>query len=327
MEIKLPVTHLDEDYKSTGIILVYPDKLSYSTKRILKLKQFYKEYISLIPDDIEIVWIIRNKASRDEIKEIMGKKKYSFIHIYFVEDIWCGDWIPFIAVDKNENYLATQFIYPVSNSDDRAGEFIAKRFYEDPLLKIPLKLDAGCIEFNKGEFLLISKKIFEKNPDKTEEEITSILLKNYNVKQIYYFDYDSVLGHSDLLFRGIVKDKWVYSSFNGKTDPNVLNLIKQIQEDWPNCKWFEVPNEKLGIPEDDGSGDYTGEDDYTGNILDFMVMGHYVIFPIFSDSSKEAMKIIEKLMPIGVVIIPFESENLKSLYQLGGGLYCITTNF
>ena len=319
MEICLPVTHLDEDYQSSGIILVYPHKIKgYTEEEIKELKQFYKDYISIIPEYIEITWIVKDNFAKNEVKELMKGRKHYILNLYYIEDIWCGDWVPFIAVDTKDNYLATQFIYPVSNNDDKAGQFIATRFYEYPLLKITLKLDAGCIELNAGEFLLISKKIFEKNPEKTEKEITDILLKNYNVKTVYYFDFDSVLGHADLLFRGLRKNVWVYSSFNGKVDISVSNLIKKIKEDWPNCKWYEICNEKLGL--NDG-------EDYTGNILDFMVMGNHIIFPIFSDSSKEAMKILMDLLPIGVEIIPFEAESIKNLYKHGGGLYCITSSY
>lgn len=88
MEICLPVTHLDEDYQSSGIILVYPHKIKgYTEEEIKELKQFYKDYISIIPEYIEITWIVKDNFAKNEVKELMKGRKHYILNLYYIEDI------------------------------------------------------------------------------------------------------------------------------------------------------------------------------------------------------------------------------------------------
>jgi len=328
-ELKLPLSLLDEDFNSEGILLVYPSKLNYSFETLLDFKKFYKDYVDLIPEEIEVTWIIKNKEIKNEIQRNFYKRKFNFIIFPEIEDIWCGDWVPFFVEDQNKNIFGVQFIYNSSMNDEKAGQFVFNNYYKYKVIKIPLILDGGCFESNLDEFIIISKKIFDLNPKIKEEEITSLLKTYFKVKDVFYFDYNSKLGHADILFRGIKKDVFIYSVFENKeTYPNLIKLFDEIKIKYPNCKFHPIPNEISGkIMEDTGNGDFYGEENYIGNIMDFIIVGKYLIFPIFTERSKLAKKVIENLLPSDIQIIEFESENLKSLYKFGGGLYCITTNY
>lgn len=329
MELKLPLSLLDEDFKSEGILLVFPSKLHYSYQALMGFKKFYKDYVDLIPEEIEVTWIIKNKEIKQEIQKMFYHRKFQFLVIPEIEDIWCGDWVPLFVEDQNKNMFGVQFTYRASMEDEKVGQFVFNNYYNYNVIKIPLILDGGCFESNPNEFIIISKKIFDLNPKIEKEEITILLKKYFKVKDVFYFDYDSKLGHADTLFRGIKKDLFIYSVFENKEeDKNLLNLFKEIQSIYPNCKFHPIPNEISGeIMKDNGNGDFYGEESYIGNIMDFIIVGNYIIFPIFTERSKLAKTVLENLLPSDIQIIEFESENLENLYKFGGGLYCITTNY
>jgi len=322
MVVPLPIKIYSEDFLSSGIFLVYPKGLQYKKQYIEDLLAFYKAYSYIIPLDIEIFWIIKKEEYRTEILENFAKRrKQKFFFYPKVTDIWAGDWIPFLAKTAKYKQIGVQFHYTASVNDSLCGKTIYQEKLKLPVYKVPLKLDGGNFEFYSNKFIIVTDKIFTDNPKYSEDKIISLLKEIFGVKLVYQLKSRSVLGHTDIFLRHYYDEYYLYSIFNNKVDENLYDILYKIK--------YDIGLEIVGLP-NELSGKkllYSGQEDYTGNILDFIIVGNNVIFPIFSSSSWLAFEKIREVTPEYVNLIPWEDDVLSKLYQLGGGLYCISNTY
>ena len=304
------------------LVLIYPKDVPEAEWRYDELMEFYAEFISVIPKQVPILWVVKTPAAQAELEDLSAGKNWDYLQCPDIQDIWLGDWLPFQSRDTNDKFVGVQFYYSESIEDEECGLAVYEHLGRS-VKKIPLYLDGGNFEINGTDFIIMTTSIFEHNKNFSEDEITMMLKTYIDVEDVFYFDSSSVLGHTDVNLRLAKKDVFLYSTFKNKegteiSNESLLELIEEIKTKYPNVSFHAIPNEKSELINE------WGVDDYTGNIMDFLIAGDSIVFPIFTERSRQALKVLRSALADEIKIIPFESKNLSNLYFRGGGLYCIT---
>ena len=249
--------------------------------------------------------------------EILQRHQVNFKFLKGTEDIWCRDYMPvqnrygkLIQFRYEPSYLTEKEEWKKSISD------VEKVCQLNNLTPEPSKinLDGGNVLICDDR-AIISKRIYEENPDLTKEYIDSELERLLECEVImipaYAKKYD-MTGHADGMVRFVDRNTII----GNKLENEFANWRKEMQEVIAkyNLKYIDVP---LLTDMKDRKHPLSAQ----GVYVNFLEVNNLIVLPIFGrPEDDEVIKIMKETFP-DRVIEPIDYNDVA----LEGGLVNCTT--
>lgn len=235
------------------------------------------------------------------------------------KDIWAVDYMP-VQTRKNE-FIQFRYEpdYLMDSKENRASisdvSSICRAIGIKPV-KSDVNLDGGNVT-KWNDRVIMCEKVFDENPDLSEDELFDELLEYFNLKEenLHFVPWDEYdfTGHADGMVRFANANTLLVNDYS-KEEPEFRNLFQEAIE--------ATGLEAIVLP-------YEPEDDPTlvsavGLYLNYLEMEQAVIVPVFNlPSDAKAVEILTQVFK-NKPVKPIECTELA---RKGGGiLNCITWN-
>lgn len=252
-------------------------------------------------------------------EKVLNECGIPFEFLLGTKDIWAVDYMP-IQTSKNE-FIQFRYEpdYLMDNKENRASisdvSSICRAIGIKPV-KSNVNLDGGNVT-KWSDRVIMCNKVFEENPDLSEDELFEELLEYFNLKEenLHFVPWDEYdfTGHADGMVRFANANTVLVNDYS-KEEPEFRNLFTEAIE--------TTGLESIVLP-------YEPEDDPTlvsavGLYLNYLEMEQAVIVPVFNiPSDKKAVEIFTKVFSDK----PVKTLECSELARKGGGiLNCITWN-
>jgi agmatine deiminase len=322
--------------KPEALVLVWPEEVQRKY-----LSCFYARFISLIPDDIKLICLLKNRGIEKEVKESIRKYNSKIniqcLSIPEIADIWIRDWAPIPAIDSTGKNVAIKTIYKPAylsktttylakaKSDDAAGKRLAE-ITRLPVVNIPLIWDIDNLTHNGEGTAIVTKRLINHNKSAFSElEIRELLEEKLSITRLIVIDEEpgDETGHVDGMVRFLSPDTVAVGSYPRKWQGGNQYFMDRIavrlkQELGFGYKIIRVLN---GIPPEEKS---EGMSSASGNHLNFLRLGNLILVPAYGIPEDEnAIETLRKNLS-NANVIPVNIPGIKLLASKGGVLNCIT---
>ncbi|SMC09014.1 agmatine deiminase family protein [Nitratiruptor tergarcus] len=299
-----------------ALLLAYPHEKSDWLPYLDEIREFYKEFISIVAH-YQDVYLITQKALN------FPPTKHN-IHIFKAQtnDTWVRDFGAITVFENNKTKLLDFTFngwglkFP-ANYDNQLNR---KIFHTK---KIGFVLEGGSIDSNgEGVLLTTSTCLLEanRNPHLSKDEIEKQLKTFFGLKKILWLNHgflegDDTDSHIDMLARFVSANKIAYITCDNKDDIHYIELKlmeKELQSfgfelvplPFVSAKYFE--NERLPV-----------------SYANFVIINGAVIMPTYNDpNDEEALKIFQKLFPSRDII----GLDASVLIRQHGSIHCSCMN-
>lgn len=259
---------------------------------------------------------LQNNAADDVRFLVLDKHSANFSTVDFnYPDIWVRDVAPVVTTKL------VKFRYAPSYLSKRDSAYLNKRFTKFlqrryRYQKSDLVLDGGNVQWNGNEIVVLTKKVFDDNPDWTKQEIVDELKYQLSVKKVIFISKEpgDVLGHSDGMVKFISSKKMFINDFS--YEPGFLQKVKhQILQQEPDMQFIVLPSS------------YTSKGQYDKKIasakglyINMLETSQVIYFPIYGmKDDQRVLRIVQKNTDKKVIPI-----NVSKLSTLGGSIHCLT---
>ena len=309
--------------KQAAVWLAWPhNEKEWGKKRLPKIKEFYKELISIILKFQDVNLILANEEMLNDVKAIHELPQRLKKIIIPNNDIWIRDYGPFFVSCRGEvtSPLLLDFEFngwggkfPPWDLDNNVSKQIT--FYKGcEIESYPIILEGGAVEFS-GDGLLVTTEqcLLNKNRNKNikKEQFEKIIKSAFNIKEVIWLKRglqgDHTDGHIDNVARFIGPKKILVAIANNKKDKN----HEILQENLECLKKRKLELVEIPLPE--------GYD--VASYINFIFVNGGVIVPTFNcDADKKALEVFKKIFPKRKIV----GIDCSLLIQEGGGLHCMT---
>ena len=249
--------------------------------------------------------------------DILQKHQVNFKFLKGTEDIWCRDYMPV----QNRYGKLIQFKYEPSYLTENEEWRKSISDVEKVCQLNNLTAEHSDINLDGGNVLIcddraiISKRIYEENPDLTKEYIDSELERLLECEVImipaYAKKYD-MTGHADGMVRFVDRNTII----GNKLENEFANWRKEMQEVIAkyNLKYIDVP---LLTDMKDRKHPLSAQ----GVYVNFLEVNNLIVLPVFGrPEDDEVFKIMEETFPDRVI----ERINYNDVALEGGLVNCTT---
>jgi len=322
--------------KPEALVLVWPEEVQRKY-----LSHFYARFTSLIPDDIKIICLIKNRGIEKEVKESIRKYNSKIniqcLSIPEIADIWIKDWAPIPAIDSTGRNVAIKTIYKpaylsktttylaMAKSDDAAGKRLAE-ITGLPVVNIPLIWDIGNLTHNGEGIAIVTRRLINDNKTAfSEPEIRELLKEKLSITRLIVIPEEpgDETGHVDGMVRFISPDTVAVGSYPRKWQGGNQYFIDRVAARLKRGlgSGYKIIRVLNGIPPE---GKSEGMSSASGNHLNFLRLGNLILVPAYGiPEDEKAIEILRKNLP-NVDVIPVNIPGIKLLASKGGVLNCIT---
>lgn len=317
-----------------SVILVYPAGI----KGRERLVPFYHELLEYIPEEVEIIFLIKDEKYTQNIKALQQKIKNPIkteinpkLH-----DIWIRDYAP-LSVYQDNIQLPVKFNYNPSyvppseqkyiQEENKTAEALAKKYISEGLNSLYFNLDMGNLTHNGKDTAIISNQFIADNLGSNfKHELQPILhifcgFRNLHMVPV---EKDDLTGHVDGMCRFVSEKALVIGSYpDGYGYRFMETMAENLTKDLgPEFKIIRLENT---CPEG-----YTQEgiESAYGNHMNFLRLNDRILFPYYSDEvSKQPFEMFVHNLKEAcqdIIVIPVKADGLKDLSRFGGVLNCIS---
>ncbi|PAF51446.1 hypothetical protein BKH43_02050 [Helicobacter sp. 13S00401-1] len=309
--------------KQRAIVLIYPHKFCDFRDDLKAVRKVYEEIINNLECE---VWLI--KHTQDSIRASF-KENVKIIEID-TNDLWARDSL---AISIKPSTTHAKYAYKnfgfngwglkfASDLDNQINTQLACLGFLKNMKTESLILEGGSIDVNsKGDLLTNTQCLLSpnRNPALTQKEIESKLLKELNIKQVYWLNHGFLLGddtdsHIDTLARFIDDETIAYIKCE---DPKNVHFkgLELMEQELKN-----LPFKLVALPFCDYIED--GEA-LPASYVNFLFSGTKLLVPIYNKPSDDkALKALSEALPNYKVV----GINCEALIKQHGSLHCISMN-
>ncbi len=225
-----------------------------------------------------------------------------------VLDIWMRD---FTTVHPNK---MVQFVYdrPEETYIQESFNYFLKE-NEVKFKRSKLKVDGGNVVDNGAGKVILTDKVFQRNPDLTEEEVLIKIEKLLGATEIAIIPMDDeYLGHSDGMAMFVEDNTLLVNTYHD--EPALKQeILTNLKEYLANIKIVEIEGSGYG----EKHGKYASA---CGIYVNSVVTNNYIYTPIFgSAKDKHAVETIQHNTDKTVITI-----NAEEVCYLGGNVRCLS---
>lgn len=309
--IKFPLKIKFDPFDMTGLSIVFPDGINLISD--VSFYHFYSDLFKLIPNYLEIDWLLKGYRYKDSLVRFMDKEgqgrlfKESWDYYVWpnLNKITVGDFMPSIVKDKENDLYGFQFsCFKDKIEESRLGAFFNIYYGEKPLFILPFILSKEDILITK-DICIVSKRILNLNKKFTKKEIENSLKNYFGLSSIYFYEGEEKINN---LFRLLKNNIILYSFYNKnlKLNDKIKQLISIIKEEESYLKNYnEDENSVLFYP-------FYNEEDKE---LDFLIFSENILLPIFDKEKASFNKELFNNLLKNIKIIDFNSDNFNFLYK------------
>ncbi|MCP4521201.1 MAG: agmatine deiminase family protein [Cytophagales bacterium] len=295
-----------EGHKATW--LNFPSNLeTWNAEYLPKVQKVYLKFIAEISQGEEVHINLNTKQEEDYLLgnlPLLGAKMNNvFTHQWGTNDAWMRDCgAEFVLEDDqvkvlNWKYNAWGGKYPPYDLDNAIPQKIGayRKFKTET---IDFVLEGGSIDTNGEGVMLTTTSCLlhpNRNPNKTQEEIESLLKEKYNLQKIIWLgngiEGDDTDGHVDDITRFVNQNTVLTVVTDDKTDVNYQVLqdnLLLLKVEGLNVIELPMPKKKL----------YFEGERLPASYANFYICNSAVIVPIFEDENdSKALEIISRCFP------------------------------
>jgi len=327
---------LPDWYRCKSVVFVYPYKLQGREH----LVPFYDKLFKYIPEEVNILLVIRDLRYADEIiqKSLDNEvnSHIDFIEIPSISDIWIRDFAP-VTVMEQEVQTGMQFEYSPAyaepkhlkyfQADHEAGRTLWKHLRGYGVGSMYFKWDMGNLTCNgRGTAIVTNRLIADNQGVNLKHELLTMLHVILGFKNTLFVPIEDgdATGHIDGMVRFIDEKIVVVGGYaEGVVNHNFMDTIaRNLQQDLGTD--FTIIRLLNGEPED---FEAEGIGSAIGNHMNFLRLNDTILFPYYGDSiSKLPLKnfcLELEQNKLNITVIPVDIPELLDLVRLGGVLNCI----
>lgn len=256
------------------------------------------------------------KFNYDFSRKMNKGDSFSVLKFYY-PDIWLRDVAPVVTTKMVKFKYSPNYLKKCDSRylNNHFKKFLKGRYKYS---QSSLVLDGGNAQWDGDQTVVLTKKVFQDNPDWTKTEITSELKDKLKVKRVVYISIEpgDVLGHSDGMVKFISPNKMFINDFS--YEPGFLQKIeRQIKKQIPEMKFIVLPSA------------YTSKGQYDSKIasakglyINMLETNHAIYFPMYGlKQDHTVLKMVQA--QTNKPVVPVKVGNIS---VLGGSLHCLTWN-
>ncbi|BCD67487.1 agmatine deiminase family protein [Nitratiruptor sp. YY09-18] len=299
-----------------ALLLAYPHKKSDWLPYLDEVREFYKEFISIVAHYQDVYLITQENLTFPPTKHNIKILKAQ------TNDTWVRDYGP-ITVFNNNTPKLLDFTFNgwglkfPANYDNLVNR---KLFYTK---KIGFVLEGGSIDSNgDGVLLTTSKCLLEanRNPYLSKDEIEKQLKTFFGLKKVLWLNHgflegDDTDSHIDMLARFVNPHTITYITCDDREDMH-YNALKKMEKELQSFGYDLVPLPFISPKIFDGER-------LPASYANFVIINGAVIMPTYKDpNDEEALKIFKKLFPTRDII----GLDASVLIRQHGSIHCSCMN-
>ncbi|MCP4398053.1 MAG: agmatine deiminase family protein [bacterium] len=276
----------------------------YYTKNFRRLINFDIRFAKAIMGHDNVVVLAEKKV----LPYFKGKLPDDILLEAEVLDIWIRDFSP---AHPRKMVL---FSYDRPAEPEIQKSF--KAFARENRLRFKnnrLKIDGGNVVDNGADKIVLTKKIFERNPHLSKQQITRQLKSLLGVEHIAFIPMDEeFLGHSDGMVMFAERNTLLVNNY--PEDPAFTRqVIAAVKPALPNVNIVKIEGDGYG----ENIGNYASA---CGLYVNSVVTNNFIYTPIFGrPKDRKALNTIRHNTNKRVITV-----NAKHVCRLGGSLRCLS---
>jgi agmatine deiminase len=258
----------------------------------------------------------RFPALFEDFAAVLKARHVPYAIIKGTRDVWLRDFAPIQVTGSR----FVQFRYRPDYLRGHPGLITTPRVFKRFLFLKNLQssgliIDGGNLVSN-GSTVILTDKVFQENPDRTQNEIEHELRTALGQPRLIFIpqEPDDIIGHSDGMMQFVSRDRIVLNDYSQIDDGFGQRLKRLLRK-----HGFRVTT----LPYSPPQTKRRGIDSAVGNYVNFVRVGNLLIIPTYGiPEDGEAVRRLNRLKP-RLKVIPL---NCRAIAQEGGALHCVTWN-
>jgi agmatine deiminase len=313
--------------KPKSLVLVWPEGLC----RRSHLVPFYLDLISLVPESVPLVLLVKHKklmsGALRAIHKINPRLQVNVHELPMVQDIWIRDWAPAVATNEQGKRVGIKAVYrprygqgaKASRLDDLAGTALAS-LLGLPLTNVPLVWDFGNLAYNGRANAIITNRLISDNETLSIDTIRSTLHKKLEFARIIFIPVEpgDETGHTDGTIRFLDENRLLIAQY-----PKSYALGQKFMEEQAEFLSARLGVELVRMPQPAPEDRLTeGIGSAVGCYINYLRHGNTIFMPNYGIRHDSRANRI--LRDAGMTVVPVRSRHSNVLARLGGVLNCIS---
>jgi agmatine deiminase len=323
----------------SGILLTWPHAYSDWKDKLDEIGQVYVEMSKAISQYEKLLIVCYDEQHKEKIEvlfDINGIAKETYhLTICKTNDTWCRDYGPLTIRDDGSMQLQNFSFNSWGNKydsdlDNAVSSCLHQQghFNDHEMLDCDFILEGGSIDSDgHGTILTTSHCLLKRHPDKSKQQIESLLKKYLGAKTVLWLDHGELSGddtdsHIDNLARFIDKDTIVYCTCDDESHPDFesLQLMKTELKAFKNADGKAYKLIPIAMP----SNIKHKEQYLPASYINFLIINNAVLVPIYDvQQDQTALEILQQCFTDRRII----GINSNALIKQFGSLHCASMQF
>lgn len=323
---------LPEWHPQWGVLLAWPDPETDWVDHLADAEHCYLDLLAALLDHQHVLLVCRNDMMHNRIQRLVAQRGIPADHLKLViadyNDTWARDFGP-LAVEQDDavellDYTFTgwggKFDAALDNALNRTLPWAL------PLASQELVLEGGAVDTDGLGHLLTTRHCLRnpnRNPDLSEEELTTQLQEQLGVKEIWWLDHGELEGddtdaHVDTLARFVDARTIAYVQCQDSSDSHYPSLQRMEQELQALAHTHHLTLVPLPLPVAQYNRD--GER-LPATYANFLITNEKILLPVYGCETDQAAIDALKAVAGGRTVTPV---NCRVLIEQHGSLHCVT---
>jgi agmatine/peptidylarginine deiminase len=298
------------------LFLAYPEKVRDANEDYSELSEFFNKLIRLIPTNIKIKVLVKNRAIGEKVRKL--RRNVEYIINAELSTIWLRDTVGFNVNNKIlKPIFKPKYYWGAFDKAEQINQNM-KLFHSVlnwDMVDMDLKWDGGNLVTN-GKIGFITERILKDNSKQfSEQEISNIIKEKLGIEPIYIPELkDDEISHSDGFLAFLDENTIVIPDYKFKDDKIERKYYMSLSRIISNYNLNAVKIKELPKP-DVVDGKYTAK----GNYTNFLRLNNHIIMPTFDLPELDNYN-INILKQYGKV----HTIDCNQIAKYGGLLHCIS---
>jgi len=323
---------LPEWHPQWGVLLAWPDAHTDWADHLADAEHCYLDLLTALLDHQQVRLVCRDAASEQRIRALAAERSLDTTRLELIiadyNDTWARDFGP-IAVEDDGSVELMDYTFTGwgGKFDADQDNTLNRRLpWQLPLHSQSLVLEGGAIDTDGQGNLLTTRHCLRnpnRNPDLSEEELTTLLKKQLGVTDIWWLDHGELEGddtdaHVDTLARFVDARTIAYVQCRDHDDNHYTSLAAMEQELQQLADQHNLTLVPLPLP----TAQYNREGErLPATYANFLITNEKILLPVYGcDTDQHAIDALQAVAGNRIVT----PVNCRVLIEQHGSLHCVT---